>query len=1141
VRFSFKNRDKLRPTITIISLLLNMDQVSLPALFYTELEELIEKQTQLEDKDIIQIQYNLLQQLFSKQTSEEHLHFSTLFSKVAYICQKHRVPALLQYETHIFRKAYQRLEDHDGMDIIQLGFKILSNLVSLIYEQSIPLSLDRFATYRTPLLDRKTEIKSFVSLLEVVVIEDLADKEQFLASTETGEKVYIAYNLSDRNENFNPTIQLIKDVFQLPITLNLIDVEVDKEGICRPRAFVVLPDYLMDVTAVANCFKSYGTEPDLHLLNKLKQFTSSPALMLGNIANYFLDELVNQTDADFDELFIKVFKLNPLAFALMDDTTLMEIRDKARTHFFNLHKVISENLLALDIDPNSLVLEPSFYSQKYGIQGRLDALALGDNDINSIIELKSGKIFKPNHDGINSNHYIQTLLYDLLVRSVYGTRVKSMNYILYSALVERSLRYATPSSASQMDAIQIRNSMLSLEEKLCQLLPNNDIALTTLDRILSSERLTKVAGYEAKDLIAYEELSASLSTFEKTYFLVWLGFIAREQKISKLGEDHAQQRRGLSSLWRHSLRIKEESFSILQKLELVSPEAAAQDEAVLRFKRTSLTNKLANFRKGDLVVLYPYREIETNVLKEQMFKCTLVDISASEVSIRLRAKQSNIAIFESNMYWSAELDKLDTGFNNMYRSVYQFMGQDERKKKLILGLEAPRQAEATEKFVCPDLTPSQQGVFDKAIASKDYFLLWGPPGTGKTSVMLKNMVSHYLHNSSESILLMAYTNRAVDEICSAIQSIHNLGQEDYIRIGSKYASDAKYADSLLSNRMKEFKTRAALSDFIKSKRIIVGTMASILGKVELFTLKSFDRCIIDEASQILEPMMLGILPYFKHFTLIGDHKQLPAVVAQRKNFTKVENTQLEKIGLKDLRDSYFERMYQRLQEQGWDHAYANLCEQGRCHAELMAFPSKTFYHGFLQLLPTKGMNQTEDLSLLTVGNNLWDILASERNVFVNTQPEFSGNPKMNTHEANTIGELLIYLKKLYQINNLEITANSIGIITPFRAQIACLKNHFEEIELDYEQIMVDTVERYQGGARDIIIISLCTNDVFQLDSMVSLNEEGIDRKLNVALTRARKQLIILGNREILDKNLLYKKWIEEAYLLELAVGEEPTF
>ena len=120
--------------------------------------------------------------------------------------------------------------------------------------------------------------------------------------------------------------------------------------------------------------------------------------------------------------------------------------------------------------------------------------------------------------------------------------------------------------------------------------------------------------------------------------------------------------------------------------------------------------------------------------------------------------------------------------------------------------------------------------------------------------------------------------------------------------------------------MKSVHTRAALGDLIANKRIVVGTVASILGKADLFKLKKFDRCIIDEASQILEPMMLGILPHFKHFTLIGDHKQLPAVVAQRKKFTKVNNTELAKIGLNDLRDSYFERMYHRVQSKGWTHA-----------------------------------------------------------------------------------------------------------------------------------------------------------------------------------------------------------------------------
>ncbi|TAK41301.1 MAG: hypothetical protein EPO28_08755, partial [Saprospiraceae bacterium] len=100
---------------------------------------------------------------------------------------------------------------------------------------------------------------------------------------------------------------------------------------------------------------------------------------------------------------------------------------------------------------------------------------------------------------------------------------------------------------------------------------------------------------------------------------------------------------------------------------------------------------------------------------------------------------------------------------------------------------------------------------------------------------------------------------------------------------------------------------------------------------------------------------------------------------------------------------------------------------------------------------------------------------------------------------------------------------SIGIITPYRAQIALILEVLQKENIDCTGITVDTVERYQGSARDIILISLCTNAARQLDSLISRSDEGVDRKLNVALTRAREQVVILGNESLLAGNEGYRK------------------
>ena len=105
--------------------------------------------------------------------------------------------------------------------------------------------------------------------------------------------------------------------------------------------------------------------------------------------------------------------------------------------------------------------------------------------------------------------------------------------------------------------------------------------------------------------------------------------------------------------------------------------------------------------------------------------------------------------------------------------------------------------------------------------------------------------------------------------------------------------------------------------------------------------------------------------------------------------------------------------------------------------------------------------------------------------------------------------------QLLAFNQIPVKYETIGVITPYRAQIAQIRKVMQDRGMEPDKISIDTVERYQGGARDIVIFSLCTNRFSQLQNMISLSDDGVDRKL----------LIILGNEEILSNYDIYKDLI----------------
>ncbi len=1103
---------------------------ALTDLFYKEIRKVRENQG-LSGLEKAWAYHRLLELIFIELTRVENLAFTTLFARIAYAAHRHRLDKTLTYWVHQFRRKL-RSEGHktDPAQLCELALYILRRLMEHLSGEAVPSDFGKYFPELPPFEYKSVQVREFRQYVRATAVEDDGDHDRMMIHDEgnDGSTAWLQYNIPDRNEPFNRSIRAIRKVFGFPVTLSLLDVEVaegeDELPVYRPRGIVIEPDYLIDVTTVAYCFTGYGAEPMIYLLNKFLPGETSKPMMLGNIANFFLDELMNDPGAGFKETFPAVFRLNPLVFSLWSNQDVREVMQNSQGHWTRLKKVITKDFEKEDIRRDECFLEPSFYDPVHGLQGRLDVFQLkGSKSV--IVELKSGSPFMKNVHQIGASHYVQTLLYDLMVRSTFGQKADPANYILYSKEELKQLRYAPPNKALQMEALQVRNLLVTFDRMLASL--GTPKPMTSLPARITTGQLS-LTGFHGKNVERFEKAYAGLSELEKAWFDAFSGMIAREHLLAKTGVQGNENINGLAAIWLDDTRQKEDRFELLQALQLAE-NRADQPEPVLVFNKTEKTNPLANFRTGDIALLYPFANQSGDPLKtlnSQVFKVTILEVNNDGVRVRLRYKQFNKRIFEQHPLWNLEHDQMDMGFNAMYQGLFRWAESPKEKRALLLTGRAPGKGGPNPIELPPSfgtLTGPQREVLQKMINARDYFLLWGPPGTGKTSQMLRYFVQWTFEQTDENLLLLAYTNRAVDEICEAIESIEKTAG-NYIRIGSRHATGSRFVPKLLTEKIAGVSTRAALIDILREHRIVVSTLASLANNMELLKLKKFNQVVIDEASQILEPQLAGLLPHFGKFILIGDHKQLPAVVVQPTDQTEVLDASLRKTGLSNLRNSLFERLYKRCQEEGWHWAFDRLRQQGRMHVDIMQFPAQQFYEGQLEALPETlpgAKRQRQPLLRQPDDNN--DIppeIFAKRMVFLDV-PVDDGSPsrKTNRHEAETASRLARYFGRMHP----EL---SLGIITPYRAQIACILEQFEKLGLPAGKITVDTVERYQGGARDVIIISLCTNVASQLESLVSLSDEGVDRKLNVALTRAREQVILLGNKKLLRQNEIYRSLIE---------------
>ena len=494
--------------------------------------------------------------------------------------------------------------------------------------------------------------------------------------------------------------------------------------------------------------------------------------------------------------------------------------------------------------------------------------------------------------------------------------------------------------------------------------------------------------------------------------------------------------------------------------------------------------------------------------------------------------------------YAFEHDYMDTTFRSMYQGLALFLQASQRRRDLLLGQRQPKHDARYDKAI-QQAKDDFERITLKALAAKDFFLLVGPPGTGKTSMALRGMVEAF-HKRKNQILLLSYTNRAVDEICKMLGKLN----VHYIRLGIAAACAEPYRPYLLEQRVTSCANRREVVQLLQGCSIFVGTTSTLSARTSLFNIKHFDVALIDEATQILEPQLLGLLcmkdgmghDAIDKFIMIGDHKQLPAVVLQSSSVSEVKNPLLRAIGLTNLKDSLFERLYKSLNSHSLDQGEQSqaqysidmLVKQGRMHPDVARFANDAFYEGKLQ--PVGLPHQTEDINYNISNNNVqtdnnvqYNLLnVQSRTIFLASEPEPADHShKINHSEAIIAAQLAA---TIFQNSKAFDAQHTLGIITPYRSQIALIRSELAKLSiLALNDITIDTVERYQGSERDVIIYSFCVNRPWQLDQLCNLTEDNghlIDRKLNVALTRARKQLFIIGVPQLLQQHPIYQRLLQ---------------
>lgn len=873
-------------------------------------------------------------------------------------------------------------------------------------------------------------------------------------------------------------------VIHRPAWLTERHVHVGADGL-----LVVEPAAMIDVTELSELVADDGVVADLAIIRRLLPRSFATTAAIGSMVNAALDAMVEHPDLDDEALLRMAETGRPLQLAQLVRTGDLET---ARTKTRKLIPVLRQGLAALG--GHFVSVEPTVASPDLGMIGRLDILVEDPADPHrrDVIELKAGT--PPPGSSVRPSHRAQVVAYDLLLAEIDADRHGS-SQVWYPAAQASPMRDANADATWRRRVIQARNRIAMLDRALAE---RRFEAL----RALRHNAIPAVPGYVENDVRSLAMDYASLDPQERTYLQAWISYIA--------GEHRQQRTTAMETLWSTDPSVKADLPTVLTSLSL-DLEGSDPERRHVRFVRHRPQDD-CSLRLGDLVVVYPVDDPDTaRPWASGIVKGTIRSIQADHVDVSLRNKHADVTHWSTDRSWIVEQDVSDGGLRDQYGSLARWLAADPPLRSILMGRVRPVVGPPIP-ITDPKLMPHQRDVVQRALGARHWFLIQGPPGTGKTSSVIRALTEQLMADPAERVLLLAFTNRAADEIAGVVE--RSLGPTSYVRLGSK---DGARGNPRALHALGAGMPPEEFHRLLMSTRCVVSTVAAMSRNIELMDMIGITTTIIDEASQVLEPQLLGLLTRTGRFILVGDECQLPAVITQPLDGLQVRHPILADIGLHDLGTSYFARLMSLAVRNGWDHAVGRLTEQGRMHDAIGSVASTLFYGGHLRPMHDWQRHQG---AWLQTGDGAADRLLSYRMGCI----DVSSGPDAVQREADLAAHLATRIARIVDAAAVDST---IGIITPFRTQINAIQHRLPE-ELR-SRITVDTVERYQGSERDVIIVSAAVASQTDLDALSSVAETvfgPVDRKLNVLLTRARQQFLLIGDLGMLRRSEHYARLVD---------------